>query len=312
MQLIQRDLNPNSATYGQDFLTIDILGPNMKQQGVCLLSNFSGLYHTPKSPVRVSWAFQEGSTPSMFPRVDERILDIRLGTQGNTQLEWEMIEQQLWSILRMDQDCILRIYSEISRPRELTVRLDRKPKDVMQYDPSAQNLMIWDITLVACDPYWYSEILTSTWTNTGHTGSGFLTYANPGDVECWVQIASAQFDVGTTQTWTLPDGIAVYPPGTRNALGASIAGQPMTVTLPPLAAGNEFLVDTYPNARMLSVRTGNQAWALMNGVFFVNSIPPNTPPTQVPVSVSGGDGNSSVTAYMTIRWDRPYGGSVSF
>jgi len=307
MQLIKRDLDINSPTYGQDQMVVDIFGPNKKDQGVCLLSNFSGLYHAPRSPVRVSWAFQEGSTPSPFPRVDERILDIRLGCQGNTQLELEQIEQQLWSILTFEQDAILRVYSQLSAPRELQVRLDRKPKDTWQYDSSATNLLIWEITLVACNPWWYDTTLTSTWTNTGGTGSGFLTLTNPANVECWVQYASAQFDVDTTQTWTLPDGIAIWPPGSLNSLDVSIAGDPVTVSLPTLAAGQEFLVDTYPLGRTLMVRDGSQAWARLNGVAFQNSVPPFTPPTQVPISVVGGDTNSSVTAYMTLRHDRPWG-----
>lgn len=306
MQLIKRDLDISSPTYGNDEIVIDILGPNMKNQGVCLLSQFSGLHHAPRTPVRESWAYQEGSTPGDFPRIDERMIDIRLGTQGNTTLDWERIDSQLWEVLKFDQDCILRIESMISEPREIKVRMDRKPKDNMTFDTASQNLMIWEITLVASDPWWYSTTLTSSWTNTGGTGSGFITLQNPGDVQCWVQYASNQFT--TTQTWTLPDGVAIWPAGSTDSLGHDISGQNVTHTLPSLAPGQEFLVDTYPLNETLSVRDGSQAWARMNSEAFLYSLPPRTLPTQVPVKVSGGTTASEVTAYMVLRWDRPFGG----
>lgn len=305
VQIIQRDLDPNSATYGNDLVVIDVLGPNKGAQGVCMLQTFTGLYHAPRTPVRQSWAYQEGSTPSDFPRVDERTIDIRLSTQGATQLDWERVDSMLWSVLRFDQDCILRMNSKIGPPRELKIRLDRKPKDTMTLDTAYQNLMVWEITLVACDPWWYSTTLTSSWTNTSGTGTGFVTLQNPADVECWVQWACNQI-VSGTQVWTLPDGVALWPAGSTDSNGDDISGTNVTHTLPSLTAGQEFLVDTYPLNPTLMVRDGSQAWARMKAEAFLYSLAPRTPPTQVPVKVTGGTTSTMVTAYMTQRFDRPY------
>lgn len=304
MQLIKRDLDISSPTYGSDLIVLDILGPNMKTQGVCLLSSFSGLYHAPRSPLRESWAYQEGSTPSDFPRVDERTIDMRLGTQGFTTLDWERIDSQLWEVLRFDEDCILRVESFVSPPRELKIRLDRKPKDTMTYDTATQNLMVWEVTLVASDPWWYASTLTSEWTNTLGTGNGYVTLQNPADTDCWVQWASNELQ--STQTWTLPDAVALWPEGSEDVHGNDISGQNVTHTLPSLGVGQEFLVDTYPLSETLSVRDGSQAWARMNAEAFLFPIPPRTPPTQVPVKVVGGTTNSMVTAYMVQRYDRPW------
>jgi hypothetical protein len=306
MQLIKRDLDMNSPTYGEDLIILDILGPDIKAQGVCLLTSFSGLYHAPRTPVRQSWAFQEGSTPSPFPRVEERLIDIRLGTQGNTQLEWEQIDSNLWQVLSFTEDAILRIHSALSPPRELKVRLDRKPKDLMTYDTSAQNLMIWEITLVCCDPWYYSTTVTSTWTNTAGTGSGFITVSNPADVQCWLQWASGPLT--TAQTWTIPDGIAIWPTGSKDFNGNDISGQNVTHALPTLGPGQEFLLDTNPLSATLQVMTGAQAWAQMQGASFQYALPPNCPPTQVPIKVVNGTTASTVTAYATLRHDRPWGG----
>lgn len=287
-QLIKRDFDITSPTYGEDLMVLDILGPGSMEQGVGMLENFAGLYHAPRTPIRQSWAYQEGSTPSDFPRVEERLIDIRLVTRGVTTEEWEQVDAMLWEILTFTQEAILRVTSNVSAPREIRVRLDRKPKDNMKFDPGVMRHMVWEVTLVACDPYWYSSTLTSSWTNNSGTGNGTLVLQNDADVECWVQFASNE--IMSSQTWTLPDGI--YPAN--------------KVTLPTLSVGQSFLVDTYPLAETLMVLDDSQMWAAMNSKAFLYSIPPKTPPTVVPVKVVGGGYTATITAYMTQRWDRPW------
>ena len=286
-QLIKRDFNASSPTYGKDLMTLDILGPGSGAQGVSMAQTFSGFYHAPRTSVRQSWAYQEGSTPSEFPRVEERLLDFRLVTRGLNPGEWERIDALLWQILTFSDDAVLRVSSATSAPREIKIRLDRKPKDSWTIDPRVACYQVWDITAVAVDPYWYSTELKSSWTNNMGTGSGTLTFQNPSDVECWVQFASNT--IVSPQTWTLPDGIS----------GSSL-------TLPQIGVGQEFYVDTYPLSETLMVMDESQAWAKMNSKAFLYSIPPQTPPTTVPISVSGGGTSAMVTAYMMQRWDRPF------
>ena len=295
MQLILRDAND------VDLIVLDICGPEMGGQGICLLSGFTGFMHAPRTPVRESWAYQEGSTPSDFPRVDERLLDFRLATKGDTPELWETIDSLLWEVLGFKHDCYLRYYTaDRTSWREIKIRLDRKPSDTITYDPSVTKHMVWAITAVACDPWWYSTTLVSTWTNTDGSGIGNLILQNDADQECWVQFASNTLT--STQTWTLPDSVMRYP------VGHPKAGQNVTHTLPALGVGQEFLVDTYPLHETLTVMDGSLQWAKMRAEDFLYSIPAHTPPTQVPVKVVGGTTASSVSAFMTQRWDRPFGG----
>lgn len=302
MQLILRDEND------VDQIILDLCGPNMGAQGISLLSNFSGLMHAPRTPVRESWAYQEGSTPSDFPRVDERIVDLRLCVRGDTPALWEQIENLLWTVLGFKHDAYLRWYhADGIRWRELKVRLERKPNDKMTFEPGVTAFMVWDVTLVACDPWWYSETLTSTWTRgatplVGGKYSGTLTVENPADQECWLQFSNSEIEVA--ETWTLPDGIAVYPTGHTNE------GDPVTHTLPQLGVGLDFLVDTHPLAETLMVMDDSQQWAKLRAEAWLFALPPHTPPTEVPVSLVGGNANSSVTVFMKQRWDRPTGGEV--
>lgn len=299
MQLILRD----SATE-QDLVVLDVCGPNMGGQGITLMSGFSGLMHAPRTAISESWAYQEGATPSDFPRVDPRIVDLRLGTRGDTPELWEKIDSMLWQVLGFKHDAYLRWYSKNGKQwRELKVRLDRKPNDKMTYDPRVTKYMIWDVTLVAYDPWWYSSTLTSTWINSDGSGQGTVILENPADQECWVQWSGGR--LVNNETWTLPDALGVYPD--RH----SKAGQLVTHTLPTLGAQHGgFLVDSHPLAEQLMVLDDSQKWAEMHAEAFLFSLAPHTPPTEVPVKLVGGTAQSYVTAYMTQRWDRPWGGEA--
>jgi len=296
MRLILRN------SVGADVIWLDISGADAcGSQGISLLAGYTGLMHTPRTPVRESWSYQEGSTPSDFPRVDERLIDLRLATRGTTPAIWQQIEDLLWTVLTFKYDAILRFFdADGIGYRDLKVRLDRKPTDTTPLDPLVTKFFIWEVTLVACDPFWRAPIITSTWTNSAGTGTGTLALQNPADQDCWVEFAGPT--IVATETWTLPDGIAKYP------AGHALAGQNVRHTLPALAPGREFFVQTHPLRETLEVRDASQQWAKMRSEEFNFALAPFTPVTTVPVSLVGGNTASSVTAFMTQRWDRPVGG----
>ena len=299
MQLILRD--PVSLV---DIIVLDICGPDMGAQGITLLSGFSGLMHAPRTSNRESAAHQEGSRPSDFPRVDERIVDLRLGTRGDTPALWETINSLLWRVLRFDADAYLRWYSAKGYWREIKVRLERKPSDSMTYDPRVTKHMVWPVTLVASDPWWYGVTHSSTWRNSSGTGSGTVRIFNPTDRDMHLQWSSNRILSGSGERWTLPDAGKRYPEGHERA------GQYVTHTLPLLTPGKEFYVDTHPLRETLMVKDGSQEWAKMKAEDFLFSVPPHTRPITVPVSVVGGSTESSVTVFMETRYELPFGGEA--
>lgn len=299
MQLILRD-----PITQHDLIVLDICGPEMGAQGISLLSGFSGLMHAPRTVTRESAAHQEGSKPGDFPRVDERIIDVRLSTKGNTPALWETIDNLLWRVLTFDEDAYLRWYSAKGYWREMKVRLERKPVDTMTYDPRVTQHMVWSVTLLASDPWWYGVTHSSTWRNTNATGSGTLRLFNPTPRPLWVQFAGNKILSGSGERWTLPDAGVKYPTGHAKA------GQFVTHTLPLLTPGKEFYVDTHPLRETLMVKDNSLEWAKMKAEEFLFAIPPHTRPFEVPVSVVGGSTQSSVTAFMETRYDRPWGGEA--
>lgn len=297
IQLIKRNFDPASSNYLEDEIVIDILNGDVRSEGICMLSDFSGLYHAQRTAIRESSAYEEGSTPSNFPRTDERLVDLRLATKAKTAARWEQIETILWHILKLDQDCILRVWTE-DEYRELKVRLARPPKDTMKYDPEYYCHMIWGVNLVASDPWWYGELITSSWTNSSATGSGMVYLANPADQPCYVQWASGK--IYGTEIWTLPDVINTENPS------APIK----TITMPPVTPGDEFLVETHPLKMPIESRSNKQLTAFLRAKRFEYFLPAHTEYVELPVTLVGGSTLSTIKAYAQTRWDRPYGGEA--
>lgn len=316
MELRKRDFNPKSPTFMQDLMVLPILGPEMNTQGLALLSGYTGFYHTPITQIRENGAYQEGSTPSEYPRVEERILDFRIGVRGRNWAEFKTVETLLWWVMKPapgePRDFVLRLYHGPGEDdwREITIRLERAPKDQFELGPGLFKQKAWDITALACDPYWYSRTLQDTVTFDTGTGSGAtrvsertLIVSNNGDQRSWLQYASNELEADST--FTLPDALGVYPDG------HDLAGERIALTLPTLGVDRSFLVRTYPMEITLEVYNDSQAVALMDDVGeFENWLPPHTVDAELPVKLVGGTVNTQLSVYAEQRWDRCFGGEA--
>lgn len=312
--LIKRDFNTSSATYGQDLITVPIFGPNFVGQGISLLEGYSGFYHTPITQIRENYAYQRGSTPSDFPRVEERILDCDIAVQGRTWAELVQVETLLWFIMKppmgQSPDFVLRMYFGPGEDdwREIIVRLERTPKDMFKRGPGLTTKLKWSLTLLACDPFWYSRTLQDTVTFDTGTGTGAnrvstrtLLIDNPCDQECWLEYASNELT--TTSTFTLPDALGVYPKWHTSV------GQRIYVTLPPLGVGKSFLVQTNPLQIALEALDDSQEVANLQGDFNT-ALPAHTVGAELPVTLTGGTAATQLSVYAVQQWDRPWGGQA--
>lgn len=302
IQIIKRNFDINSEKYLDDEIVIDVLNGDVGVEGVCMLSEFSGLYHAKRTGIRQSSAFQEGSTPGKHSRVEERTVELRLATKAKTAARHEDIETILWHILRMDEDCILRVWTD-EKYRELKVRLAETPRDIMQYDPEIYKILVWNVVLVATDPWWYGELITDEWVNTDMTGEGYVVLANPADQPAYVQWASGTV-ASSGEVWTLPDVGVTYPAGHAQA------GQQVMITLPKVNPGDEFLVDTYPLSMPVETLSNVQLAAEMRMKKFRGRIEPGTDYIKLPVQVTSLSNKTRIKAYVQTRWERPYGGEA--
>ncbi|MGV9742875.1 hypothetical protein [Nocardia farcinica] len=311
MQLILRNQTPGSPTFGQDQIVLDILGPHGGEQGIHLLEgSWDDLFHAPITQVRESWAYQEGSTLADFPRVEERLCTIRLGTIGRTTELWEQIDDLLWRVLGPRWDCFLRVYSTISEPRELRMRWEKAPRPITTIDPGRTRALAWEVRTLSVDPYWYAPEISysikrsdmveiNPATGAPQPGSGVwqgsIPMLSPADVDCWPQFSSSTI-AAPAVVW-LPDG-----------LSGRLVQVPKVGTLNP---GQEFLCRTYPLDETLLVRDDSQKWADLNGQAFEHAIPAGTgSPVQVPIRIQGGTPDLEIAAFYPQRYTRFMGGEA--
>ncbi|RDI32465.1 hypothetical protein DEU38_103198 [Rhodococcus sp. AG1013] len=325
MLIINRDLDPRSATFGQDLMSIPIFGPDMDAFGISLLEGYSGFYHTPITQPRENYAYQEGSTPSDFPRVEERILDFTLGVRAKSWDQFKHIETVLWHVMKppkgKPRDFILRMYHGPGEDdwREITMRLERTPKDLFKRGPGLFKSAVWALTTLACDPYWYSKTLQDTVTFDTGTGTGaarisqrVLAVSNHADQECWLEYASNQWTTNPTWASTLfvPDGLGVYPPGHKDPNGNDVSGQRIRKKIEIPTIARSFVVQTHPLQIPLETEPETQAVANMRGNYFDFALPPHTVDAQLPVTLVGGNAQTQLSVYATQRWDRCWGGEA--
>lgn len=293
MQLIRRD------EAGNDLDVLDIHGPDYGGQGVTLLEGYEGFYHQDATVVREPTAYRRGSTPTDIPRINERILTFTLGTQARTPDEWEAVENRLWKFWSFDWDCVIRLHSHRSEPREIKVRKERKPRDLLKRGPGLIKSAAWQIVALACDPDWQSEELSfsikrSQMTDIGGgVYEGFLPMQNPADQPCYPIYVSNQLTTSTTVS--LPD---------------RETGR--LVPLPTLTPGREFLVRTDPLLQTLLTRDQSLQWAKMNArAFDPEPIRGGlVEPVMVPVRIQGGTPDTEITMYLPQRWERCFGGEA--
>ncbi|URC17651.1 minor tail protein [Gordonia phage Tardus] len=293
-----------------DLIVVDVLASDTPRgrQGVTLGGNLSGLWKVPTETPLEQWAYQEGATPSQFPRKKERRPTAEFITYASTFAEYQQIESLLWSVLDTKWDCWLRIYFPPPHGwRELRVRLLNEPDDKSNEIPGRRLNRVWPVQLLACDPFWYSEPYQYEFVRDNQgDGRPYMTpvgggayeimvpWSNPTDEHGWAEWNSGEL-TGTAETWSFPDGDS----------GNLIA-------LPSLSGANKsFWVQTNPSKPQLWVRDVAQDWARMKAKTFTKPLLANTPDVRtVKVRLQGGTPTSSMMLTIPRRWDRPIGGQL--
>ena len=275
----------NIRYHGVDDSVWHLHGHLMGEEGFYLTS-LAGFYHPVRVPLSQTPAYMRGAIPGPS-KTDPSIIDMKVFSSATTEEEWEEIESAWWNAWSDEADGLLVAADRNGNERTQPVRLQTYPSDPFDWEPECE--MEWTMPTVAYSPGWRGPLLTSNWVNTSGSGSGTINLANPGDLEIWPQFA------GWGQAGarvTLPDGI-----GTD------------TRELPEFADGEHWLVDPdMTTGLQLDTVPNTQAAARMAGLLFQHPIPARTTvPVARAVSVTGGDTDTEVAAYMTPLYRRPWG-----
>lgn len=285
---------------GGEWFTIS--GPGQGDLGVELATEVQDLYDVPVETIRNAHAFQKGSSYG-GKRIKHRIPIFGVHVLGESGSEWETLDSEWRKAWDYDNDSKLWIETDDSR-RYLSLRLFEQPKVDLEFDPHGECTAQVTMTCVAGDPYWYEPDETVTWRSTTDTtdGSTFtdsVLVSNPTSEEIWLKYV-VQAHPGAI--YTLPD----FSFGDDREERAEIDAD-RVFELPALIAGEHLVVDTDPTTTQVESNIDTAPYLRTNGKQFVYPIPAYTPPTPLPISVTGAPAGVGVQVRMPRPWSRPWG-----
>ncbi|MBX4168037.1 phage tail protein [Rhodococcus sp. DMU2021] len=287
-------------TFRGDWFTIS--GPGQGDRGVELASEVQDFYDAPVSTIRNKHAFQKGSSYG-GKRIEDRFPIFSVYVSGVTGDEWEELDSEWRKAWDYDQESKLWVETDSSR-RWLSVSLFEEPKVDMEYDPHGELRVKATMATVAGDPFWYEEDEPKKWINPidttdGSISTGTLRVSNPTDQEIWLKYTVQAYPGAV---YTLPD----FSFGSdRKEMAVQHAAR--TIDLPPLLPGEHLRVDTDDSTTQVESSLDTQVYLRMQGLRFHYPIPPYTPPTDLPVAVTGAPAGVGVQVRMPRPWSRPWG-----
>lgn len=247
-----------------------------------------GLYHAPHE---TEWKRARRQRGGSFAGIDTPYRDMQLGFQvaGWAEGTWSEADSLLRSCFtyQLDpwwpDDTLARIAVESEDEyRTLSVQMFAEPEFAPDIDP--EHLQYGNVfyKLRAAQPFWESEDEV-TWFECpagSSSRSGTITVSNPTDVEMF------QRWVLTPGKWTIPDVSWIGPP--RKRVPGGKYGSRSIPLNPVTSAMGTLVINLDPMHVMMQSRNGvNVMGEVGGGYYFVHTIPPHTPPTELPISVTG-------------------------
>ncbi|WP_418345276.1 phage tail protein [Rhodococcus pyridinivorans] len=291
---------------GADGIRRILSGPGMGDRGVELATSPAGFYNTPTEAIYTEHAFERGSTyngmriTSMQPVFSVNIF----GSPGQS---WEEADDEWSTALAINQDATLWYEGDSSR-RRLTIRLMQEMQFTPVNDPRLGQYGKVTMTCIAPDPFWYETSEFDKWTSeidttNGTTAYGSVTVQNPTPYPTWVKWRlQAGPNPGTK--WTLPDfswGNKIHRRAVEDA--------DRVIHMPELLGNEHVDIETDENSKRPQVVSplDTQIYMRMEGKTFMYPIAPRTPPTEVPVAVTGAPAGVGLRVECPLPWPKPWG-----
>lgn len=298
VQLIKRD------KLDHDLIVLTVAGPEVVErgfgpQGLTLAKgSMQGIYHAQRTSTAEIVASIPGSAPGL-DRVEARTVTLVVEARGFQGHPFGDVDSLLWEVVAPGEFWVLRVEAMDGRTaRELTLRRTLAPELVDgDTDPEEQGRAVWKIEAIAHDPWWYGPASTDKFTPTG-SGIYVLKVENRGDQEAWPRFIIRQ-STGD-QTWTVPDGLGLYPSGHAQA------GQRIKMPLPVVPAGLHGLADTHPLRLPFTLPDRPMAFGLLRQKRFTHAIPKRSGVVEMPVSVVAPSGGG-IKVKVRPPYDRPWG-----
>ena len=307
----------------------DLAGPRAGKQGAQFGENIQGLFHTPFEGKWSEGAYQIGST---LERIDYPKREINFGvilgkqnsvnpgTANMRKPQYRIVEERWWSGWRdKKRDCFLGCFTRTHGWRWIRVRMLEAPKTTIVRDAAAHdnNLLQWDMTVVAALPFWSKRSFMGQWINNAENselfgaGQGQINWVNRGDFEAWpkylVSAADGDCEIqdGTLDrmvelgTTGISDGYILYDtdPTARPAVSENEPVDNIFFELIRSATLLDFFLGEI-------AELGEPVWRRMRGRAFACPLPPRSYGT---IDVTHTWPDVSISMIVPQHYDMPYG-----
>lgn len=181
------------------------------------------------------------------------------------------------------------------------VQLHEEPELDIDIDPDVTEYLGALYSLRAGNPAWQSKTEVTHWETSGTSGAGEIEVSNPTDLPMF------QTWVLTRGTWTVPD-VSWTGPKRRRKPGGEHADR--AITLRPITevhGGARINLD--PMRLMVESWSGTNLLGEVGGGYrFIYEIPPHTPKTMLPISVTDAPaGGARAELHQPRQWTKPWG-----
>ena len=306
----------------------DMAGVKAGRQGAQFGENMKGMYHSPFSGKWFEGAYQIGGS---LQRIDYPKREIHVGviigrqnscnpgTMSVAKSQYRVLEERWWSGWRdPTKGCWLGCYTRTHGWRWLNVVKSEEPKTTIVRDPvyADNNLLQWDMTLAAANPYWCKRTWMNQWSNSqtnvnNNGGIGFIPWVNRGDFPAWPKFlcssteGTISIQDGTTQRYVelaatdYGDGYVLYDTDPTHRIAVS-ENEPIDNIFYELIRSSTVL-DYFLGA---VAGEGIPVWQRLQGRSFVSPLPSYSTGA---IQVSSPDPTTTINMFVPQHFDMPYG-----
>jgi hypothetical protein len=267
-----------------------------------------GFYHAPRE---TEWKRARRQRGGSFAGIETPYRDMQLGfhvTDGPGQ-SWAEADSLLRSCFTYhldpwwSEDTLARIAVESEDGyRTLSVQMFEEPEFAPELDPDHLQYGNVFYKLRAAQPFWESKTDVTDWETSGTSGSGTIAVSNPTDVEMY------QTWVLTPGTWTVPDVSWTGRP--RKRVPGGVHGSRSIPLKPVTTAMGSLTIQLDPMHVMMQDHSGINVMGIVGGgYYFMHTIPPHTPKTLLPISVTAAPaGGARAELHQPRLWSNFHGG----
>lgn len=293
------DISLIGAGNGTEF---HLHGKKAGKQGVWLgQGQVEGIWD---APVSTEWTRARRERGGRYKGMEQPERDLVLGfhVTGDNPRQWIESDSEFRKAFTYgldpywDGDTLAQLVVEADNDRRtLDVQMAENPEFAPDLDPVDLGYGNVFYRLKVAQPMWQGKTTVTEWETSGRSGSGMIEVSNPSDVPMW------QEWVLTPGTWTLPDHRFGGAPRKRVVLDSR------TITLRPAPTGLRVSLD--PMQRMFKDAAGTNVMGQVGGGFYMlHEIPPYTPRTELPISVTAApSGGARAELHQPRLWSRPFG-----